>query len=115
MKAPFTMTPDVLNACDPGIRRVVAWLCLCGFETTDSGDGVTKPAAGDEDAMTEPHVFMVVQPWALSVDADRLQTSLAAIGFTARAGRIQASYDPVDGVGVLALLGIDDSDMDAPA
>lgn len=43
---------DIIAACDPGIRRVVAWLRERGFKTTDSGDGVTKPSAGDDDAMT---------------------------------------------------------------
>jgi hypothetical protein len=106
---------DIIAACDPGIRRVVAWLRERGFKTTDSGDGVAKPAAGDEDALTEPHVFMVTHRDALADAADRLQAELAAAGFTPRAGRVQSSYDPADGVAVLALVGIDDRDLDAPA
>lgn len=34
-----------LSTLDLGIRRTVAWLLAAGFDTIDSGDGVSKPAA----------------------------------------------------------------------
>ena len=39
------LTPEETEALDPGIRRLVTLLRAHGFETTDSGDGVTKPRA----------------------------------------------------------------------
>lgn len=50
------------EALDPGIRRTVRWLRSLGFETTDSGDGVTKPAMGltwDDGVRDHPHVIIV--------------------------------------------------------
>jgi len=107
---------DMLAACDPGIRRVVAWLRARDFETTDSGDGVSKPGIGeDHGPMDVPHVFMRVPAGVLVQRAKYLQNELRRAGFTPRPGRVQASYDPADDVGLLALVGIDDSDLDAPA
>lgn len=48
---------------DPGIRACVRALNLAGFETADSGDGVSKAAQGlvpGEDFITRPHVVIKV-------------------------------------------------------
>ena len=46
------------TALDPGIRDVVRYLRGKGYETTDSGDGVSKPASWFEtgEALPFPHV-----------------------------------------------------------
>jgi hypothetical protein len=53
-----------VDALDPGVRRLVVLLRLWGFETCDSGDGRSKPGAGqaDERGVIEvadaPHVLI---------------------------------------------------------
>jgi len=44
---------------DPGIRQVVRWLRRIGYKTTDSGDGVSKPA--DERTYDVPHVVIRIE------------------------------------------------------
>jgi len=56
-------------ALDPGIRDVVRLLNDNGFETTDSGDGVSKPAAGI--VFPFPHVAAVTTPGTMVADAER--------------------------------------------
>lgn len=54
---------DIFVAADPGIRLVLSWLWSRGFETSDSGDGVTKFAPDSEydphDLIAIPHVAVV--------------------------------------------------------
>lgn len=58
----LNLTHAEIQALDPGVRRLVVLLRLWGFETCDSGDGKTKPGAGqaDERGIVEvqeaPHV-----------------------------------------------------------
>ena len=98
-----------INSLDPGIRRVVAFLRERGFETTDSGDGVTKPAAGDTEALTEPHVFMVANWSSLINEANRLLLVLDEHGVDTSDLVVEASYDPRNQVGVVALVGLNDA------
>lgn len=96
-----------LSQLDPGIRGAVAWLRMHGFDTTDSGDGVSKP--GDERVLDIPHVFMVVAPEHLVAEADRLLSLLLENGVDVdqigcEVASIEASYDPVSGTGVITLL-----------
>lgn len=65
---------------DPGIRDVVETLHKYGFETTDSGDGVSKPAhwyQPDEHGITQafdfPHVVCATTPQTMLDAAYRLQ------------------------------------------
>lgn len=101
-----------IQELDPGIRGVVTWLRLCGFETTDSGDGVSKTQMIESgDALPFPNVFMKTTPETLVADAKRL------LALTLRArlvARIEASYDPTDGSAVLALYDVADSDVPVP-
>lgn len=95
---------------DPGIRRLVIALRKCGFDTTDSGDGVTKRAAGDVDALRYPHVFVAVDPGEMVAEADRLNVVVTRLGVIvqeqgAGAWFIQASYDPSSRTAILALCG----------
>lgn len=59
---------------DPGIRDTVRRVHEAGFETTDSGDGVSKPAAGM--VFPFPHVAAVSAPGTIIADADRLAAVL---------------------------------------
>jgi len=119
---------------DKGIGMTVEWLQAHGFETTDSGDGVSKPEAGEvgEGGVVEvqafPHVVAVVPPEALAGEADRLACMLAERGIAlqpqGRAIEVEpngtpadlhqgptllASYDPADGSAVLFLANVDDA------
>jgi hypothetical protein len=66
---------DMLAGIDPGVKRLVAWLRVRGFNTTDSGDGKTKLAQGfteDDGVCAYPHVAIKVRPAKLIDEADRL-------------------------------------------
>lgn len=89
------MTPCNLEEVDTGVRQLVTWLRAMSFDTTDSGDGVSKPAA--ERTLDVPHVFMVGHV------ATVLQRRLAIAGHDPKPGRIQYTYDPADNVHVVAL------------
>lgn len=84
------------DTLDPGVRDVVRRLVECGFITTDSGDGVTKPA--EQRTMDTPHVMCVTAAETLITAADYMQTVLGD-DWT-----IQASYDPKDGSAVLVAM-----------
>lgn len=45
----LNLTRAEVEALDPGVRRLVVLLRLWGFETCDSGDGRSKPGAGQVD------------------------------------------------------------------
>lgn len=99
----------------PKMRRLVGWLNSWGYETTDSGDGVTNVEAGMEGALPFPHVVMVVHPPAALVTYSLgLLCDLEVIGVQMR-GRsdrwIEATYDPVDGVATMMLAGLTDADV----
>lgn len=99
-----------LTALDPGIRETVRWLRSHGFETTDSGDGVSKDLS-NEDVLPFPHVAMMVPPDELVAEADRLAALLREAGHDIQpqgpegttAPAIQASYDPANGIGMIVL------------
>jgi hypothetical protein len=98
------------STLDPGIRDVVLWLRWHGFNTTDSGDGVTKFPDGvpvDMDVLPWPHVFMVVEPAErLTDEALRLHALLKAHSLLAGEMNITATFDPTDGVAGLMLVGV---------
>lgn len=95
---------------DPGIRRTVAWLRERGFETTDSGDGVSKAEAiAEGEALETPHVFIVSTPARMNEEAERLLAALSRFGVVVGSAEIQATYDPSDGSGAILLCGIDDA------
>ncbi len=89
------------EALDPGIRWLVRLLNKHGFETTDSGDGVTK----GEDGEDEPHVYMLVEdPDDMIYESHRLMQLMddhmkpANVPF-----RIQATYSPHDRLSILSV------------
>ena len=104
------LDPSILT---PGIRKTVLWLRENGFETTDSGDGITNVEAGMECALDIPHVIMTVTPLTLVTRARDLCLLVEKRGIEVRPGMIQSSYDPADGSAVLALYGISDGDLES--
>lgn len=89
---------------DPGIRETVRWLQANGFNTTDSGDGKTKPE--DQRALGDiPHVFMVIEPRERIFDE---ASRLYMISRDVPDAWVEASFNPQDGVVVLGLFGVDD-------
>lgn len=109
------MTDINYEEMNPGIRRTVKWLRSCGFDTTDSGDGVTHDHACDRD-----HAYVVI----VVEDADRLVKRADLLrGLLGHRGikiapqsidpsaqvSIQASYDPANRIAVIDLTGLTDA------
>lgn len=63
---------------DPGIRDIVRRVNQAGFETTDSGDGVSKPQEWFDsgEALPFPHVVAVTTPATMVKDAHLLNDVL---------------------------------------
>lgn len=102
----------MIEGLDPGIRQTVEWLRSHGFETTDSGDGVSKQDM--ECALGIPNVFMRVTPDSMVDEALRLLILLQGRGINFHADNeasISASFDPADGTAILSLLGVDDTQL----
>lgn len=79
--------PPPMAELDPGIREMVGYLWANGFETSDSGDGVTKP----EDERTfgsTPHVCAMTSPLMMVSEANRMA------GLLGPEWRVEASYSP---------------------
>jgi hypothetical protein len=94
---------------DPGIRETVRWLRQHGFNTTDSGDGVSKPA--DERVFSEPHVVVICSGKDLITETDRLnaliaekQLSMPNLWLDRDSFTIEGSYSPVDKLGAILLI-----------
>lgn len=102
------LSHDEYAALDPGIRLVVTWLRDHGYNTTDSGDGVSKAELiAEGEALDEPHVFMTCPPATMVLEADRLYSLLERFGSGLdMSSRIEASYSPDDGIGVIGLFGV---------
>lgn len=113
------MTAADLDNLDPGIRNVVTLLRAHGFDTFDSGDGVTKLApdadvceCGAEDF---PHVRMRVPPLRIVLEAGKLENILLGAGIAlARNGddgpvihALWSTHDPE--LAVLELVGVTDA------
>lgn len=103
------LDPIDYSALCPGIAGTVRWLRERGFDTTDSGDGVSN--AGMECALPMPNVAMVVPSEIMLTECDRLYRAVVDAGITPDGDsvNVEASYSPVDGVGMLLLLGVDDA------
>lgn len=80
-------------ALDPGIREVVVRLRSFGFETTDSGDGLSK--RGEGRVFNFPHVAITVKKQAMFKEAYRLQAVLGD------EWSVEGSFDPKDGSCIL--------------
>lgn len=73
---------------DPGIRDTVRLLRQAGFQTTDSGDGVSKPA--DARVFDVPHVAMTCAREDMFAQAE------SAAALLGPSWRVEASYCPND-------------------
>lgn len=94
------MLPDLdLEQLDPGIRRMVSWLRAEGWETTDSGDGVSKPPGPE--VLPFPHVVIRSSPGRLVDDARRLRKFLCQYNTPEQ---IEATFDPADESAVILVL-----------
>lgn len=87
---------------DPGIAATVLKLRAAGFETTDSGDGISKFKLGiaDETTIPFPHIAVQSSRFGIIDDADRLHVFLKAHGLHDGA-QIEATYDPADQSAIL--------------
>lgn len=91
------------NEIDPGVRETVRWLReRHGFDTFDSGDGVSRidPNLEDHEQLwgIMPHVGIRCEPEELISVADRLAAVCAEVGIEITPyeddPNIQATYNP---------------------
>ncbi len=99
-----------MEEISPGVRKLVRWLNINGFTTTDSGDG-TNYENGMDCALEFPHVFMVVAPNKMVEEAHRLQGLFGFLGGEFPDLAIQVSYSPQDREAILMLMGVKDEDV----
>jgi hypothetical protein len=95
------LTREEVAALDSGIAGMVLHLRDNGFETTDSGDGVSKPAEwyASGEALPFPHVFVRIDHRRIVGEARRMRALLA------REWRVEASYDPDNDIAILMAIG----------
>lgn len=113
-----TLTPEEIDALNPGIRSTVLKLREWGFDTVDSGDGKTHEHGCD---MPCPYVHIRVGSHCLVEATDSLYFQLAhhaGIDFSnppnpqedpeawAKHPSIEASYSPVDGHAFITLTNV---------
>ncbi len=103
-----------MTGLDPGVVRLVTGLRSEGFQTTDSGDGVSKPA--DARAMDVPHVFIRCDSVEHGIsEARRLLLVLMDAGLNVERDGwdVQLSWSPLNNVAVVLLTGVSDADLGA--
>lgn len=103
------MEPIDYEQLDPGIRGIVRTLREAGFETTDSGDGVSKLGAGIVDdgvmeVLDMPHVAAKVSVDAMVGEAQRLQRLLG------EDWTVEASYSARERTAILFAYLLDNED-----
>lgn len=105
------ITPEELAEVSPGVRELVRRLNECGFTTCDSGDG-SNFAAGMECADPVAHVHMRIEPREGVPASHDLSGLLTAwLGRDLRDSEVQFTYDPVNEIGLLSILGVRDEDL----
>ena len=97
--------PVWVNDLDPGVKLLVQELNRSGFETCDSGDGVSKK--GQEGALDWPNVAIRTVPARLIETTTALKCWLEEHHVAVAPGMIQASYDPADGIAIVLLFHVD--------
>jgi hypothetical protein len=70
MSEPYIDRGFSYSQLDPSICDVVRKLHAHGFETTDSGDGVSKPKELYDSAIPFPHVVIETNPEMMVTDAE---------------------------------------------
>lgn len=116
------------NDLDPGIRQTVHFLREQGFETSDSGDGVSKfdsdgqplPFWESIDLIPEAHVAIICAPENLISESQRLYTVLSHVGIsfsetTEGSPLIQGTYNPCETppIGLILLTGVCDKSFNS--
>ena len=97
------LMPNVL----PTMTKTVAWLNAQGFNTTDSGDGVSNAGMGCE--IPRAHVFIQLTDGARLVEESHRLMRLAQERWPDVRVSIEGTYSPVDGVGILMLWDVTDA------
>jgi hypothetical protein len=100
--------PDIL---DPGIAPLVLLLKTNGYYTTDSGDGVSKPAKDPtlkeyEDYLPYPHVFVRIYANKDPIGATKELYGLLSnvkLNKPIEVGDIQLTYDPVNEISMIII------------
>ena len=92
---------------DPGIAPLVNLLKEHGFNSTDSGDGKSKPP--EHRAFDFPHVFVMTQKDVLLSETDRLYQLLQSQGITGFT--VEGNYGPADDVSMIMVLGKDEAEL----
>ena len=101
---------------DQNIRNVVKFLNENNFNTTDSGDGVSKNRAEIEHVLPYPHVFMTCKPTDLWSESCRLLSLLKENGINVQPigpegcthPSIQSNLDPTSEIAFITLNHVDD-------
>lgn len=103
------------NTLNPGIGNLVKLLRDNGFDTRDSGDGVTQNFQCD---IGIPYVHMVTTRDALTFEADRLMQVLTEAGVTLEptneegtTATIEAGYNPLGRWATLTVFNVLDKDL----
>lgn len=91
----------VAAALDPGIRRAVEFFRGAGHETTDSGDGVSKPPGPD--VLPFPHVVILSTAAELMAEAHAVlrRCAVAPMMGVPLGARVEATYDPADQTAII--------------
>jgi len=99
---------------DPGIREVVRLLRAYGYDTTDSGDGVSKHLL-DPEVIPYPHVFVQLERSGMVGEVDQIRSLLEwrgiafePVGEDPWRPHLQLTWDPVSEVAVLEVGGVVD-------
>lgn len=108
MKSGADMDPKPEDL-DPGIRRFVVLLREAGFDTTDSGDGVSKSEAGDAETLDFPHVAISSSLATLFADCDRILAFMRTLNIKVGPAQIEGSYDPAQEGALIMVTSIDDA------
>lgn len=122
-KSPHSEGDNVaFNEINPGIVKLVAMLRSNGFDTVDSGDGVTNVPLM-ECVLERPHVFIVVEPDKMISESHRLYDMMWGLANfdpdvemipPQPTGAIEVSYSPIDKTAVIGLLDLDDEFIFGP-
>lgn len=97
------------DALNPGIRETVRWLRSLGFNTCDSGDGVTHEYECDGDA---PYVAVRCEKENAVCECDRLYTALMeklGLSMCPEWLYCELYYQPGDGIPVIIVGEITDA------
>ena len=98
---------------NPGINEVVSFLRDNGFDTCDSGDGLTNVNEGMEGALPWPHVHCKISQHTLVSQADKLALLTHHLREKENSGfllpQIEATYFPLDQACVLTFVNVNNA------